>query len=223
MTRTAVAARALRVVLVILAVLGTFAMLPSRALAQEPAGAGTTPPPLQPQALVSQPSKTHPSIVQPKPSAPSAPPASKETLAQLAWLAGHWQGNWGPRTAQQVWMPPKAGVMVGVFQLTENTKTLVVELYTILATPQGIELRVRHFTPSLTAWKSAPSVFKLMTFDSKSFLFVNQGNGHTKHWLMKRTGPDAFVARFEIVPEKGEVQSPEITYRRQRNSTPANH
>jgi len=112
--------------------------------------------------------------------------------------------------------------MVGVFQLTEDTKTLVIELYSIMATPQGIELRVRHFTPSLTPWReSEPSLLRLMTYDSKSFLFVNQDNEQPKHWVMKRTDPNTYLANFEIVPEKGEVESSEIIFHRQDIPAPA--
>lgn len=226
MTRPAMAP-AWSVLLVIAAVLCSIAVVPGRALAQDPEGAGTSEP-SQPQKSKpdSEPNAKADPGTHSKPKSPvtSAPPASKPTLDQFAWLAGRWQGKWGPRIAHEVWMPPQSGVMVGVFQLTEDNRTLVIEVYTMVATPDGIELRVRHFTPTLTPWeKGGPSLLKLMTYDSKSFLFVNQDNGQPKHWLMKRTAPGTYVARFEIVPEKGQLQSAEIVYHRQGNSAPANH
>jgi hypothetical protein len=148
--------------------------------------------------------------------------APKATLSQFAWLAGHWQGQWGPRLAQQVWMPAESGTMVGVFQLSENTQTLVVELYTIISTPRGIELRIRHFTPSLTAWEKSPTVLNLKSSDAKSIVFENPDNGQPKNWLMRRTGADTFVARFEIVREKGQQQVAEIVYHRQPAATAPN-
>ena len=121
-------------------------------------------------------------------------------------------------------MPPQAGVMVGVFQLTENTQTLVVELYTIVATPEGIQLRVRHFTPSLAAWETAgPSLLKLTTYDSKSYRFVNEDNGQPKQWLMKRIDLNTYLAHFDIVPEKGQEQTAEILYHRQSAMPPVSH
>jgi hypothetical protein len=141
--------------------------------------------------------------------------AGKSALSQFAWLAGYWQGQWGPRLAQQVWMPAQSGTMAGVFQLSENTQTLVIELYTIVSTPRGIELRVRHFTPSLTAWEKSPALLNLKSVDSKSILFENPDNGQPKNWLMRRTGADTFVARFEIVRDKGQQQVAEIVFHRQ--------
>lgn len=162
---------------------------------------------------------------QPSPSSSGAE-APKASLSQFAWLAGYWKGQWGPRLAQQVWMPAESGTMAGVFQLSENTQTLVVELYTIVATPRGIELRVRHFTPSLTPWpaeKSGAALLNLKTIDSKSVLFENANNGQPKYWLMRRTGSDTFVARFEIVRDKGQQQVAEIVYHRQPAAATANH
>src|SRR5579864_3885212 len=50
-------------------------------------------------------------------------------LADFAWLAGTWQGSWGPRTAEQAWALPASGVMTGVVQISENGKSLVTELF----------------------------------------------------------------------------------------------
>lgn len=246
MMRTAMAARALPWMMLTLAILCSLASVPNQALAQEPQGAGAAQPPAmqstesqqaqapqaqaassnraQTQTHASKPAKPSKTKAKPKTSPSAAPSPAHETLAEFAWLAGRWQGSWGPRIAQEVWMPPQSGVMVGVFQLTEDTKTLVIELYTIMATPQGIELRVRHFTPSLAPWqKSEPSLLKLVTYDSKSILFVNQDNGQPKHWVMKRTDPNTYMARFEIVPEKGQVESSEIIFHHQGIPAPANH
>jgi hypothetical protein len=145
----------------------------------------------------------------------------KDALADFSWLAGRWVGKWGPRIAQQVWMPPNSGVIAGVFQLSENGRTLVIELFTISSTPQGIELRVRHFTSALTPWETRPSLLNLKSVGPKSILFENADNGQPKSWLMKRTGPDAFVQRFEIVSQQGQQQVAEIAYQREPAPTQA--
>ena len=73
------------------------------------------------------------------------------TLADLAWLEGQWQGKWGPRVAEQTWMAPKAGIMTGLFRLVEGDKTLVLEMFTVVEKPDGINFYFRHFTPELVA------------------------------------------------------------------------
>jgi hypothetical protein len=151
-------------------------------------------------------------------------PAPKPTLADLAWLAGRWQGSWGPRVAQQIWTAPKAGVMMGTFQLAENDKTLVLELFTVVEEPDGIKFHLRHFTPSLVQWeKSGPTVLNLASADPKSIIFENPLDGQPKRTIIKRVDADTYISRSEVVPEKGDLQVTEITYRRQKDVPPAHH
>lgn len=169
--------------------------------AQQPIGAGTS------NAPVAQPM-------------PSTEPR-KPTLAEFAWLAGRWQGSWGPRFAQETWTAPKAGVMLGTFQLAEGDRTLVLELFTLVEGPNGIEFHLRHFTPALIAWeKPGPTVLNLTGMDAKTATFENPIDGQPKHAIFTRTDADTFVSRSEIIPEKGETQVTEITYHRQFDGPP---
>lgn len=149
------------------------------------------------------------------PSPPSPKISGQPVLSDLAWLAGRWQGAWGPRVAEQVWMPPKAGLMEGMFRLVEGEKTLVIELFIVSETADGIELRIRHFTPSSTAWEtSGPALLTLTTIDPKNVVFENQGNGDPKKSILKRVDADTYISRAEILSDNGDTQVNEITYRR---------
>jgi Domain of unknown function (DUF6265) len=187
-----------------------FAALSVNAPAQDANGAGTAP--AFPQTSASSPA--------PSP-APAAAPLPKATLADFAWLAGRWQGVWGPRIAQQVWMPPKSGTMVGTFQLAENDETLVIELFTLVEKPDGISFYFRHFTPTLMPWeKSDPTVLKLTSADPKEFVLENPVNGQPKRAIIRRIDADTYVSRSEIVPDKGDMEIVEITYHRMRDALP---
>ena len=176
--------------------------IPQRAAGQQPAGAGAQAPPDAKKAA-----------------APA--PAPKTTLADFAWLAGRWQGAWGPRSAQQVWSAPKAGVMLGTFQLAENDKTLVLELFTLVEDADGIKLHIRNFTPALVAWeKASPAVLSLASADPKTITFENAVDGQPKHVVFTRIDADTYVAKSEIIPEKGDPQVTQITYRRQIDAPP---
>jgi uncharacterized protein DUF6265 len=191
-------------------VLGTSLLLiaaASRAAGQQPVGAGTQAPADASKAAAPTPAAT------PKP-----------TLADFAWLAGRWQGAWGPRIAQQVWTSPKAGVMLGTFQLTESENTLVLELFTLAEETDGIKLHLRHFTPSLVAWeKSGPSALTLVGTDPMSVTFENPVDGQPKRAVFTRIDADTYVSRSEIVAEKGDTQVTEITYHRQIDAPPTKH
>ena len=148
-------------------------------------------------------------------SAPQKPASIVATVADFAWLEGTWRGEWGPRVAEQVWMKPQAGVMSGAFSLMEIDKVLVIELFTIVQSPSGIEFNIRHFTPELAAWeKGAPTRLTLASFDNKRFEFVNAVDGKPKKSILTRIDADTYVARSEIIPDTGDEQVIEITYHR---------
>jgi hypothetical protein len=187
------------------------AALPLAALGQQPTGAGA-------RSQLAPPSESSPAPVD------TVTPSPKTTLAAFAWLAGRWQGVWGPRVAQQVWAAPKAGVMLGAFQLAENDKTLVLEVFTVMDEQDGIKFHLRHFTPSLTQWeKTGPIVLNLVSADPKTMIFENPVAGQPKRTVLTRIDADTYVARSEILPENGELQVTEITYHRQKETPPARH
>ncbi len=144
-------------------------------------------------------------------------PSVQTTLADFAWLEGKWRGDWGPRVAEQVWMAPRAGVMVGLFRVAEGDKTLVVELVSLVEQPDTIEFHLRHFTPSLAPWEtSAPAVLQLTAVDAKKAVFENPASGEPKRVIFRRLDADTYVSHSEIVPEKGEPEVVEITYHRRK-------
>jgi len=148
---------------------------------------------------------------------PATAPAPKAKLADLAWLEGRWRGDWGPRIAEQAWLAPKAGVMTGIFQLVENDKTLVIEIFALVETPDGIDFYLRHFTPQLVPWeKSDATLLKLSSLDPKKIDFENPLTGLPKHAILLRLDADTYTFRSEIVPDKGDLQVTEITYSRQK-------
>ncbi len=160
----------------------------------------------------------------PQPVQPAATPgqnaaaqASAPTLADFAWLEGVWRGEWGPRTAEQVWLGPKAGETLGIFRLVENDKTLVIEIFTLVEKSGGIDFFFRHFTPQLVPWeKSDATMLHIAHLDATKIEFENPVNGMPKRAILTRLDADTYVARSEIVPESGEMQVIEITYHRQK-------
>ena len=138
------------------------------------------------------------------------------TLSDFAWLEGRWRGDWGPRVAEQVWIAPKAGMMLGDFRLIENDKVLVVELFTLVEKNGGINFYFRHFTPELVPWeKSDATLLKLTTAEPKKSEFENPTNGKPKRVAFSKIDADTYTWRSEIIPEIGDPQIVEITYHRQ--------
>lgn len=152
-------------------------------------------------------------------SAPAPGRTSSASLSDFSWLQGKWQGDWGPRVAEQVWTDPLAGEMAGVFRVTENDKTLVLELYSLVETPDGIELRLRHFTPSLIPWEPKVTVLKLASSNASAMAFENSSGGQPSRNNFTRIDGDTYLFRTEIISPSESKQVTEIRFHRAK--TPA--
>jgi hypothetical protein len=143
--------------------------------------------------------------------------ARKSTLSDFAWLEGKWSGSWGPRIAEQIWTPPRAGQMLGLFRAVENNNTLVIELFSLSETPHGVELRFRHFTPALVPWEQAgATTMKLTSLDTKAAIFENDAGGQPKRDVFTRIDPDTYIFKSDIAPDTGAGYATEIRYHRQK-------
>ena len=113
-------------------------------------------------------------------------------------------------------------MMLGTLQVTENDKTLVLELFTLAETQAGVELRLRHFTPSLTPWEgSKTAILRFASSDPKSQVFENPGAGDPQRATFQKLDADTYVSRSEVVAENGERQVTEIMFRRQKEPPPS--
>jgi uncharacterized protein DUF6265 len=195
-----------------------FSGLAGSAWGQQPTGPGTGA-----QSAAQTAAKETSKAPTPDPQAPAsaAKDAPAPTLADFAWLDGQWKGQWGPRVAEQDWMAPKAGMMTGVFRLVEGDKTLVLEMFTLVEKPDGINFYFRHFTPELVPWEKADAtVLNLVSVDAKKIEFENPVNGQPKRAILLRVDMDTYTARSEIAPEQGDKQVIEITYHRVKPAPP---
>jgi hypothetical protein len=82
---------------------------------------------------------------------PEARPAA--TLDDVAWIAGSWKGDALGGSFEEVWNPPSAGSMVGMFKLLRDGRVSFYELMLFLEDEGSLSLKVRHFDPDFTAWE----------------------------------------------------------------------
>jgi hypothetical protein len=160
--------------------------------------------------------------------APSKPAA---TLADFAWLAGHWRGKLaGPQglLTEQHWAEPQAGVMIGMFRLSDPGKgnqPLLLEFISFRDTPEGVEMRMRHYDTALTPMeKEEPIRMILVSGDGTRFVFENPVNNVPKRSIVTRNGADGYTGRSEIIRTSGEVALIETVWERVgRTTNPAAH
>lgn len=83
---------------------------------------------------------------------PGQKPAAA-TIADMAWLAGHWTGDDLGGRSEEMWTAPHDGVMLGMYRLIRDGKPVFYELLTISEHEGSLLLRLKHFNPDLTGWE----------------------------------------------------------------------
>jgi hypothetical protein len=83
---------------------------------------------------------------------PGQKPAAA-TIADMAWLAGHWTGDGLGGVSEEMWTAPHDGVMLGMYRLIRDGKPVFYELLTISEHEGSLLLRLEHFNPDLTGWE----------------------------------------------------------------------
>lgn len=150
-----------------------------------------------------------------EPGSSAKPAGNRPTLQDFAWLAGRWEGKIGDFTAEQIWMTPKNGAIAGMFRLTGGGKTVLVELFTVRETPDGITFYFRHFSPELKIRETGDAtMLKLAKADEKRFEFDNPVDGQPKNAILTRTDENTYTAHSDLVDSNGKTDVIEVVYHR---------
>jgi hypothetical protein len=156
-----------------------------------------------------------PSLAVPRTQEAAASSPHRAALADFSWLAGRWDGKLGPMSAEQVWMAPKNGTIQGFFRLTDSEKTIVIELFTLRETPDGIIFYFRHFSPELKPWEESEAFHLSLTkSDATTFRFDNPVVNQLKDAILTHPDADTYISHGDITDADGKPQAIEVTYHR---------
>ena len=75
------------------------------------------------------------------------------TLDDVAWLVGSWDGEAFGGRFEEVWNPPSAGSMVGMFKTLEGDEVGFYELLLLVEEEGSLSLKVKHFSREFVAWE----------------------------------------------------------------------
>ena len=94
-------------------------------------------------------------------------------LNSLGWMTGHWVGTKAGDVSEEVWLPPAADSMVGMWRWATDGNMRLYELLTIAREQDRIVLRLRHFRPDLQALeeKDKPFVLPLVKAAAREAVF----------------------------------------------------
>jgi uncharacterized protein DUF6265 len=141
-----------------------------------------------------------------KPRPGAARPAA--TIADMAWLAGHWTGPALGGTSEEMWTPPSAGAMMGMYRLIKDGRPVFYELLTLVEEGGSLVLRLKHFNADLSGWeeKDRSLAFPLLAKEA--------GALHFDGMSFQPQGKDALTVYLAIGQKDGHVREETFTYTR---------
>ncbi len=133
--------------------------------------------------------------------------ASPAKVADLHFLAGHWEGHVDTTKIEQTCSASDPAIMICMFQLTGDKGTEMIEFYTIRDTPTGIEERIRFYSPDLKEGNGDGVTMKLVSSTPKVFVFENPTGTYPKRSTLTRTADDEFHSHIELVDAQGKASA----------------
>ena len=97
----------------------------------------------------------------------------KTTLADVRLLIGHWRGEFLGGMAEEIWLPPAGGSMLGVFRLYKDDQVLFYEIMIMVEEKDYVSLKLKHFHPDFKGWeeKDGSVTFRLVKVGNNAIWF----------------------------------------------------
>ena len=95
------------------------------------------------------------------------------TLDDADWLVGSWTGTAFGQNFEEVWNPPSAGSMIGLFKLYGEDGVSFYELLQLSVEDDTLSLKVKHFNADFTAWEDKEDFvnFRLVKVEENALHF----------------------------------------------------
>lgn len=95
------------------------------------------------------------------------------TVADIAWLAGNWNGTGLGGVSEEIWSKPSGGVMMGTYRLIKDGKPIFYEMMWMVENEGTIALRLKHFHANLVGWEEKDKTvdFKFVKKEGNRFYF----------------------------------------------------
>ena len=121
----------------------------------------------------------------------------KASIQEVAWFAGHWQGEALGGLSDEYWSQAMAGAMFGMFRLVKADKVVFYELFRVAEENGSLMIRLKHFHPDMKGWeeKDATVTFPLVK--------LNEGKAWFDGMTFRKNGPDAMTV-YVLIGKKGE-------------------
>ncbi|MES2296222.1 MAG: DUF6265 family protein [Pseudomonadota bacterium] len=120
----------------------------------------------------------------------AAAAAAADTVAQLAWMEGHWQHQNGKRDTEEHWIAPKGGTMFALNRATEEGRTIEFEFLRIIERDGQL---IYVSSPN----GRAPVEFPAKLVGKNSVVFENVAHGFPARIIYTAESSEVIIARIE--------------------------
>jgi hypothetical protein len=132
--------------------------------------------------------------------APPPEPVSA-TLADVAFMTGHWVDDADSHLSEEIWTEPSGDSMLGMWRYVDKGQARIFELLSLKAEGGLVYLRLRHFDPRFVGRedKAAPVELRLVAKATDSAVFEGPESGGSGRVRLtyRRAGADALVSVLE--------------------------
>lgn len=137
---------------------------------------------------------------------PAASPAAK--IESMAWLAGYWEGEGLGGTMEDIWMPPRDGVILGAFRLVQPQGKGFYELFAIEEHEGSLRFVVKHFHRNWVGWEEKDVALRmpLVSISENAASFGGAG--------FRREGADQLVVDLRMRMKDGATRTEVLKFRR---------
>ncbi len=122
------------------------------------------------------------------------------SLRDLSFLKGTWCGKSASGSyVEEFWSGPQGDSIIGHCRFIKDGKTTFYELLTIVSTPGGISLRMRHFDKAFKGWdeKDEAGDCVLINSSANEAVFDNNMSQHKVRVTYRRAGPKSLNVSIE--------------------------
>ena len=119
------------------------------------------------------------------------------TIDDAAWLVGSWTGTAFGGRFEEVWNPPSAGTMIGLFKLYGDEGVSFYEILLLSVEDGSLSLKVKHFNPDFSAWEDKEDyvTFRLVKKEDNALhfgglSFYKRDDSSMDGYIVMRSGED---------------------------------
>lgn len=104
---------------------------------------------------------------------PKGQASPQASLHDVAWIAGHWQGEAFGGIAEEIWGPPLGDSMMFAFKLAKDNEISFYEIGHIQKVDHTLILQLKHFDGNLRGWEEKDETidFRLVKLEKNKVFF----------------------------------------------------